>query len=114
MGKRCWSIHQAIDAETVLADHEQTEPPYQRLARCAGHAHGARASYSGGKAAGGMPGYAGPTRLPSFQISSERVRQIEIRAFAKVRRAAILAAQDAARKRADGASGSRSRELTAP
>jgi RNA polymerase sigma-32 factor len=37
-----------------------------------------------------------------LSISSERVRQIEIRAFAKVKRAVMLAAQDAPRAVACG------------
>jgi RNA polymerase sigma-32 factor len=86
----------AVDAETVLADHEQTE-------------HRAKALHIalGGLAARERHVFEArrlrecPVTLDQLahelSISSERVRQIEMRAFAKVKRAVTLAAQDAPR-----------------
>ena len=106
-------VDQAIDAETVLADHEQTERRTNALRVALGMLTARERHVLEARRLAECP--VTLDQLGSeLSISSERVRQIEIRAFAKVRRAAILAAQDAARKRADGASGSRPRELTAP
>jgi RNA polymerase sigma-32 factor len=106
-------VDQAIDAETVLADHEQTERRTNALRVALGMLTARERHILEARRLAECPVTLDQLGF-ELSISSERVRQIEIRAFAKVRRAAILAAQDAARKRADGASGSRSRELTAP
>jgi RNA polymerase sigma-32 factor len=106
-------VDQAIDAETVLADHEQTERRTNALRVALGMLTARERHILEARRLAECPVTLDQHGF-ELSISSERVRQIEIRAFAKVRRAAILAAQDAARKRADGASGSRSRELTAP
>jgi RNA polymerase sigma-32 factor len=86
----------AVDAETVLVDHEQTERRASAL-RVAldGLAARERRVFEARRL----------TECPvtldrlahELSISSERVRQIEIRAFAKVKRAVVLAAQDAPR-----------------
>jgi RNA polymerase sigma-32 factor len=86
----------AVDAETMLADHEQTERRAKALRVALGglaarerHVFEARRLTEC------------PVTLDQLarelSISSERVRQIEIRAFAKVKRAVMLAAQDAPR-----------------
>ena len=106
-------VDQAIDAETVLADHEQTERRTNALRVALGMLTARERHILEARRLAECPVTLDQLGF-ELSISSERVRQIEIRAFAKVRRAAILAAQDAARKRADGASGSRPRELTAP
>ena len=106
-------VDQAIDAETVLADHEQTERRTNALRVALGMLTARERHILEARRLAECPVTLDQLGF-ELSISSERVRQIEIRAFAKVRRAAILAAQDAARKRPDGASGSRPRELTAP
>ncbi|CUU19935.1 RNA polymerase sigma-32 factor [Bradyrhizobium sp. JR7.2] len=106
-------VDQAIDAETVLADHEQTERRTNALRVALGMLTARERHILEARRLAECPVTLDQLGF-ELSISSERVRQIEIRAFAKVRRAAILAAQDAARKRSDGASGSRPRELTAP
>ncbi|MBR0816764.1 RNA polymerase sigma factor RpoH [Bradyrhizobium liaoningense] len=106
-------VDQAIDAETVLADHEQTERRTNALRAALGMLTARERHVLEARRLAECPVTLDQLGF-ELSISSERVRQIEIRAFAKVRRAAILAVQDAARKRPDGASGSRPRELTAP
>jgi RNA polymerase sigma-32 factor len=106
-------VDQAIDAETVLADHEQTERRTNALRVALGMLTARERHILEARRLAECPVTLDQLGF-ELSISSERVRQIEIRAFAKVRRAAILAVQDAARKRPDGASGSRPRELTAP
>jgi RNA polymerase sigma-32 factor len=91
----------AVDAETVLADHEQTEQRTTALrAALGGLAARERHVFEARRLA------ESPVTLDQLarelSISSERVRQIEIRAFAKVKRAVMLAAQDAPRAVACG------------
>ncbi|MBR1132172.1 RNA polymerase sigma factor RpoH [Bradyrhizobium iriomotense] len=86
----------AVDAETLLADHEQTDQRSKAL-RVAldGLAARDRRVFEARRL----------TECPvtldqlakELSISSERVRQIEIRTFAKVKRVVMLAAQDAPR-----------------
>ena len=106
-------VDQTIDAETVLADHEQTERRTNALRAALGMLTARERHILEARRLAECPVTLDQLGF-ELSISSERVRQIEIRAFAKVRRAAILAVQDAARKRPDGVSGSRPRELTAP
>ncbi len=84
----------AVDAETMLADHEQTELRSKALrAALDGLAPRDRRVFEARRL----------TECPvtldqlarELSISSERVRQIEIRTFAKVRRAVMFAAEDA-------------------
>lgn len=86
----------ALDAETVLAAHQQTEKRAKALrVALGGLAARERRVFEARRL----------TECPvtldqlarELSISSERVRQIEMRAFAKVKRAVVLAAQDAAR-----------------
>ncbi|MGY4506240.1 RNA polymerase sigma-32 factor [Bradyrhizobium sp. GM24.11] len=86
----------ALDAETVLAAHEQTEKRAKALrVALSGLAARERRVFEARRL----------TECPvtldqlarELSISSERVRQIEMRAFAKVRRVVVLAAQDTAR-----------------
>ncbi|KGT78495.1 RNA polymerase sigma 70 [Bradyrhizobium japonicum] len=106
-------VDQAIDAETVLADHEQTERRANALRAALGMLTARERHILEARRLAECPVTLEQLGF-ELSISSERVRQIEIRAFAKVRRAAILAVQDTARKRPDGVSGSRPREFTAP
>ncbi|WP_445221311.1 RNA polymerase sigma factor RpoH [Bradyrhizobium sp. Pa8] len=106
-------VDQGIDAETVLADHEQTERRTNALRVALGMLTARERHILEARRLAECPVTLDQLGF-ELSISSERVRQIEIRAFAKVRRAAILAVQDAARKRSNRASGSRPRELTAP
>ncbi|MBC9876827.1 RNA polymerase sigma factor RpoH [Bradyrhizobium sp. INPA01-394B] len=86
----------AVDAETSLADHDQTERRSKAL-RIAldGLAPRDRRVFEARRLA------ECPVTLDQLarelSISSERVRQIELRAFAKVKRTVMLAAQDASR-----------------
>ena len=84
----------AVDAETMLADHEQTEQRSKALrAALNGLAPRDRRVFEARRL----------TECPltldqlarELSISSERVRQIEIRTFARVRRAVMFAAEDA-------------------
>lgn len=86
----------ALDAETVLAAHEQTEKRAKALrVALGGLAARERRVFEARRL----------TECPvtldqlarELSISSERVRQIEMRAFAKVKCVVLLAAQDAAR-----------------
>lgn len=86
----------ALDAETVLAAHQQTEERAKALrVALGGLAARERRVFEARRL----------TECPvtldqlarELSISSERVRQIEMRAFAKVKRVVVLAAQDAAR-----------------
>ncbi|WP_063195566.1 RNA polymerase sigma factor RpoH [Bradyrhizobium sp. AT1] len=83
----------AVDAETMLADHEQTEQRSKALrAALDGLAPRDRRVFEARRL----------TECPvtldqlarELSISSERVRQIEIRTFARVRRAVMFAAED--------------------
>ncbi|MGJ4942570.1 RNA polymerase sigma factor RpoH [Bradyrhizobium sp. HKCCYLS1011] len=83
----------ALDAETMLADHEQTEQRSKALqVALDGLAARDRRVFEARRL----------TECPvtldqlarELSISSERVRQIEIRSFAKVKRAVMLAARD--------------------
>ena len=89
-------VDEATDAETVLADHDQMDRRTKAL-RIALDVLTVRERHV--LEARRLAEH--PLTLDQLSrelsISSERVRQIETRAFAKVRRAAILAAQDAAR-----------------
>ncbi|MCP3398651.1 RNA polymerase sigma factor RpoH [Bradyrhizobium sp. CCGB20] len=104
-------VDQAIDAETVLADHEQTERRTNALRVALGVLTARERHVLEARRLAERPVTLDQLAC-ELSVSSERVRQIEIRAFAKVRRAAILAAEDAVRKRAACVSGSRPRELT--
>jgi len=84
----------AVDAETMLADHEQTEQRSKALrAALDGLAPRDRRVFEARRL----------TECPvtldqlarELSISSERVRQIEIRTFARVRRAVMFAGEDA-------------------
>jgi len=84
----------AADAETMLADHDQAERRARALrVALGGLAARERRVFEARRL----------TECPvtldqlarELSISSERVRQIEMRAFAKVKRAVMLAAQDA-------------------
>jgi RNA polymerase sigma-32 factor len=89
-------VDDAVDAETVLADHEQTEHRTCALRAALGVLTARERHILVARRLAEYP--VTLDRLGSeLSISSERVRQIEIRAFAKVRRAVITAAQDAAR-----------------
>lgn len=86
----------ALDAETVLAAHQQTEKRAKALrVALGGLAARERRVFEARRL----------TECPvtldqlarELSISSERVRQIEMRAFAKVKRVVVLAAQDSAR-----------------
>ncbi|WP_431205000.1 RNA polymerase sigma factor RpoH [Bradyrhizobium betae] len=86
----------AVDAETMLADHEQSEQRTRALRTALGGlAARERRIFEARRLA------ERPVTLDQLArelaISSERVRQIEIRAFGKVKRAVMLAAQDAPR-----------------
>ncbi|MDQ8731724.1 RNA polymerase sigma factor RpoH [Bradyrhizobium daqingense] len=89
-------VDDAVDAETILADREQSERRSSALRAALG---GLTARERHVLEARRLTDH--PVTLDQLgvelSISSERVRQIEIRAFAKVRRAVILAARDAAR-----------------
>jgi RNA polymerase sigma-32 factor len=101
-------VDDAVDVETVLADHQQKQRRASALRAALTvltprerHILVARRLAES------------PDTLDQIarrlSISSERVRQIEIRAFAKVRRAAIAAAQNA-----EGGEGSRDRNPDVP
>ncbi len=86
----------AADAETTLADHELSEQRTRALrAALGGLAARERRIFEARRLT------ERPVTLDQLArelaISSERVRQIEIRAFGKVKRAVMLAAQDAPR-----------------
>jgi len=86
----------AADAETMLADHELSEQRTSALrAALGGLAARERRIFEARRLT------ERPVTLDQLArelaISSERVRQIEIRAFGKVKRAVMLAAQDAPR-----------------
>jgi len=91
----------ATDAETMLADHDQAERRARALrVALGGLAARERRVFEARRL----------TECPvtldqlarELSISSERVRQIEMRAFAKVKRAVMLAAQDTSRTVACG------------
>jgi RNA polymerase sigma-32 factor len=85
----------ALDAETVLADHEQTEKRSKALRTALGGLAGRERRVFEARRLSECP-VTLDQLARELSISSERVRQIEMRAFAKVKRAVILAAQDAA------------------
>ncbi|QIP10538.1 RNA polymerase sigma factor RpoH [Bradyrhizobium symbiodeficiens] len=86
----------AIDAETLLADYEQTERRAKALRVALGGLAARERRVFEARRLTECP--VTLDRLArELSISSERVRQIEIRAFAKVKRAVTLAAQDAPR-----------------
>jgi RNA polymerase sigma-32 factor len=89
-------VNGAVDAETVLVDHDQMERRTKALrAALGGLAARERRVFEARRL------MECPVTLDQLarelSISSERVRQIEMRAFAKVKRAVMCAAQDAAR-----------------
>ena len=86
----------AVDAETVLVDHEQTERRASALRVALGGLAARERRVFEARRLTECP--VTLDRLAhELSISSERVRQIEMRAFAKVKRAVMLAAQDAPR-----------------
>jgi RNA polymerase sigma-32 factor len=85
----------ALDAETVLADHEQTEKRSKALRTALGGLAGRERRVFEARRLSECP-VTLDQLARELSISSERVRQIEMRAFAKVKRAVILAAQEAA------------------
>ncbi|MBW5435088.1 RNA polymerase sigma factor RpoH [Bradyrhizobium canariense] len=86
----------AGDAETVLVDHEQTERRASALRVALGGLAARERRVFEARRLTECP--VTLDRLAhELSISSERVRQIEMRAFAKVKRAVMLAAQDAQR-----------------
>jgi len=101
-------VDQAIDAETVLADHEQTERRTNALRVALGMLTARERHILEARRLAECPVTLDQLGF-ELSISSERVRQIEIRAFAKVKRAAITAAQNA-----EGADGSRGRRPGVP
>ncbi|HEV2158064.1 RNA polymerase sigma factor RpoH [Bradyrhizobium sp.] len=86
----------AVDAETVLADHEQTEKRSKALRTALGGLAARERRVFEARRLSECP-VTLDQLARELSISSERVRQIEMRAFAKVKRAVILAAEDAAR-----------------
>jgi RNA polymerase sigma-32 factor len=89
-------VNGAVDAETVLVDHDQMERRTKALrVALGGLAARERRVFEARRL------MECPVTLDQLarelSISSERVRQIEMRAFAKVKRAVMCAAQDAAR-----------------
>ncbi|QIO31823.1 RNA polymerase sigma factor RpoH [Bradyrhizobium sp. 1(2017)] len=89
-------VDDAVDAETVLADREQTERRSSALRAALGGLTARERHVLEARRLADHPVTLDQLGV-ELSISSERVRQIEIRAFAKVRRAVILAARDAAR-----------------
>jgi len=86
----------AVDAETVLVDHEQTERRASALRVALGGLAARERRVFEARRLTECP--VTLDRLAhELSISSERVRQIEMRAFAKVKRAVMLAGQDAPR-----------------
>ena len=100
-------VDQSADAETVLADQDQTE-------RRAGALHIALNALTARERrvfeARQLAEHPQTRAELAFElsISSERVRQIELRAFAKVKRLAVLATQDPAIARTEKRSRPRS------
>lgn len=86
----------ALDAETVLAAHEQTEKRAKALRVALGGLAARERRVFEARRLRECP-VTLDQLARELSISSERVRQIEMRAFAKVKRAVVLAAQDAAR-----------------
>ena len=89
-------VDETVDAETVLADREQTERRTSALRAALGGLTARERHILEARRLADQPVTLDQLGF-ELSISSERVRQIEIRAFAKVRRAVILAARDAAR-----------------
>ncbi|WP_083543318.1 RNA polymerase sigma factor RpoH [Bradyrhizobium sp. CCGE-LA001] len=89
-------VDDAVDAETVLANREQTERRSSALRAALGELTARERHVLEARRLADHPVTLDQLGV-ELSISSERVRQIEIRAFAKVRRAVILAARDAAR-----------------
>lgn len=89
-------VDDAVDAETVLADREQRESRSSALRAALGGLTARERHVLEARRLADHPVTLDQLGV-ELSISSERVRQIEIRAFAKVRRAVILAARDAAR-----------------
>lgn len=116
-------VDDAVDAETILADREQTDNRSSALRAALGALTARERHVLESRRLADRPVTLDQLGL-ELSISSERVRQIEIRAFAKVRRAVILAVRDATRREAlppaardarlDGIRRSRLRELAAP
>lgn len=86
----------ALDAETVLAAHEQTEKRAKALRVALGELAARERRIFEARRLTECP-VTLDQLARELSISSERVRQIEMRAFAKVKRVVVLAAQDAAR-----------------
>ena len=89
-------VDETVDAETVLADREQTERRTSALRAALGGLTARERHILEARRLADQPVTLDQLGF-ELSISSERVRQIEIRAFAKVRRAVILTARDAAR-----------------
>lgn len=101
-------VDESTDAETVLADQDQKERRTSALG-IALNALTERERYVfEARQLAEQPPTLAELGL-ELSISSERVRQIEIRAFAKVKRAALRATQDPELARVEQRSGSRSR-----
>lgn len=86
----------ALDAETVLAAHEQTEKRAKALRVALGELAARERRIFEARRLTECP-VTLDQLARELSISSERVRQIEMRAFAKVKRVVVLAAQDAVR-----------------
>ena len=84
----------ATDAETMLADHDQAEQRAKALRLALGGLAARERRIFEARRLTECP-VTLDQLARELSISSERVRQIEIRAFAKVKRAVMLAAQDA-------------------
>lgn len=100
-------VDQSADAETVLADQDQTERRAGAL-RIALNALTARERRVFEARQLAEHPQTRAELASELSISSERVRQIELRAFAKVKRLAVLATQDPAIARTEKRSRSRS------
>lgn len=100
-------VDESADAETVLADQDQTERRTGALRNALnGLTARERRVFEARQLAEHPQTRAELAR--ELSISSERIRQIELRAFAKVKRLAVLATQDPAVARTEKRSRSRS------
>jgi len=86
----------AVDAETMLADHDQTEQRSKALRAALDRLAARDRRIFVARRLTECP-VTLDQLAKELSISSERVRQIEIRTFAKIKRAVMLAAQDGPR-----------------